>query len=307
MRFFFTFAISLFALGTVAFAGGGHGGETIKGLGLLTLFGRFHPLLVHFPIGLIPLAGFLELFRRRGTKMPVGAIPLLLTLGAVSAVVAMAAGWTLASMEGGDSELIFYHRWAGVTVAFTSVFAAIFSSAVVSSSNGDCSSRSGGGITWLYRLCLYASVLAICIGGHLGAMLTHGDIMKGIFTEVKKESPAHEEEESGHGKGADAKSRTVDFVTQVKPIFADNCYRCHGPNKQKSFLRLDKTSGIFKDNPTEWVIKPGNAKGSPLYKLISAPGDAKDKMPPKGNRLSKKEIATIKKWIDEGANWPDPE
>ena len=97
----------------------------------------------------------------------------------------------------------------------------------------------------------------------------------------------------------------VDFVRAVRPIFENHCYECHGEKKQKSGLRLDiKTAALMGGGNHAPDILPGKAKDSPLIKFITS-ADADEVMPPKGERLSAAEIATLTRWIDEGAHWPD--
>ena len=91
----------------------------------------------------------------------------------------------------------------------------------------------------------------------------------------------------------------VDFAKSVQGIFEARCIDCHGSKKQKGDLRLDK-----KETALAEVIQPGNSGESELAKLISLPADHEDIMPNKGEPLTKDQIATIKQWIDEGANWP---
>src|SRR5262245_10871446 len=82
------------------------------------------------------------------------------------------------------------------------------------------------------------------------------------------------------------------FVRDVRPIFEQRCYASHGPEKQKSELRLDVKSVALHggDNSSPNII-PGRAADSPLIKLVSAP-DPEDLMPPKGDALSAAEIST---------------
>ncbi len=91
----------------------------------------------------------------------------------------------------------------------------------------------------------------------------------------------------------------VDFAKSVQGIFEARCIDCHGSKKQKGDLRLDSQEAALAE-----VIKPGKSGESELYKNISLPADHEDIMPPKGDPLTKEQIATIKQWIDEGANWP---
>ena len=89
----------------------------------------------------------------------------------------------------------------------------------------------------------------------------------------------------------------VDFVREVRPIFEKHCYECHGAEKQKNDFRLDIKAVALKH------VKAGHSAESQLFRFVS--GLEKDKpMPPK-SKLSVGEINTLKRWIDEGASWPD--
>ena len=101
-----------------------------------------------------------------------------------------------------------------------------------------------------------------------------------------------------------ATAASVDFVRDVRPIFEKHCYECHGPDKQKSDYRLDIRSvaltGGAEHAPN---VVAGNSSASPLVQFVSST-DAKTQMPPK-SRLSEAEVDTLKRWVDEGAIWPD--
>ena len=102
-----------------------------------------------------------------------------------------------------------------------------------------------------------------------------------------------------------AAAAPVDFVRDVRPIFDQHCTECHGEKKQKSGLRLDVKAAAFKggdgDGPS---LVAGHAKDSPLIRFVTS-ADPEQRMPPKGDGLSAAEIATLTRWIDEGAPWPD--
>jgi mono/diheme cytochrome c family protein len=107
--------------------------------------------------------------------------------------------------------------------------------------------------------------------------------------------------------GADAPlPAVVDFNRDIRPIFSDNCYACHGPdkNKRKADLRLDTQAGIFSKIETRTTVAPGKVGESELFRRITA-DDPKERMPdPKSNkRLSNREIALVKLWIEQGASW----
>ncbi|MFT5030105.1 MAG: mono/diheme cytochrome c family protein [Candidatus Binatia bacterium] len=96
----------------------------------------------------------------------------------------------------------------------------------------------------------------------------------------------------------------VDYENDIKPIFENRCIDCHGPDKQKSELRVDKRAILLRGgNSGAPSIVPGDARKSHLLDLIRGT-DPDEIMPPKGAPLTDAEIALIEKWIAEGAKWP---
>jgi Planctomycete cytochrome C/Leucine rich repeat len=97
----------------------------------------------------------------------------------------------------------------------------------------------------------------------------------------------------------------VDFAKDVKPILESACIRCHGPEKVKGKLRLDSKEGFLKGSENGPVFIAGKADESKMYKLVNQPKSSEDRMPNEGDPLTKAQIETIQKWINEGAKWPD--
>jgi len=96
----------------------------------------------------------------------------------------------------------------------------------------------------------------------------------------------------------------VDFVREVQPIFKQHCYECHGVKKQKNDYRLDIKATALKGGEDHAPnIIPGRSAESPLFHFVSGT-DEKLTMPPKA-KLSSAEVDVIKRWIDEGAVWPE--
>jgi len=94
----------------------------------------------------------------------------------------------------------------------------------------------------------------------------------------------------------------VDFETQIKPIFDEHCIKCHGPEKQKSDLRLDSRASILKGGDLgEPGAHPGHPEKSTIIEFISLDPDDDEIMPPKGDPLSAEQIELISTWIKEGA------
>ena len=104
----------------------------------------------------------------------------------------------------------------------------------------------------------------------------------------------------GQTPAAGAPVGKVDFATDVLPILRTNCVECHGPLKQRAGMRLDRRSSVMKEF-TRRVV-PGSSANSFLYHRVM--GEYGSQMPPDG-ALKADQIAILKAWIDQGAEWPD--
>jgi cytochrome c553 len=92
------------------------------------------------------------------------------------------------------------------------------------------------------------------------------------------------------------------FETKVRPLLAENCYRCHGPEKQKGSLRLDSLAMILQGGDDGPAIVPGDPAKSLLMKAIGYKDDEL-KMPP-SKKLSNEQIEALTQWVKMGAPWP---
>ena len=100
-------------------------------------------------------------------------------------------------------------------------------------------------------------------------------------------------------------SKQIDFVRDIQPILARNCYECHGEKKQKGELRWDAKEIALKGGKTGPAIVPGQSAESLMIQLVSGlKGDDKV-MPKKGERLTADQIGLLRAWIDRGAAWPE--
>ena len=104
-------------------------------------------------------------------------------------------------------------------------------------------------------------------------------------------------------------ARLIEFNRDIRPILSENCFSCHGPdkNKRKAGLRLDRAeeaTSVLKSG--DQAVVPGDLEHSKLLKLITAPKD-EDRMPPgkTGKRLGKAEVELLRAWIAQGAAWQE--
>jgi len=94
------------------------------------------------------------------------------------------------------------------------------------------------------------------------------------------------------------------FEKKVRPVFAQQCYKCHSntADKLKAGLFMDSREGLLKGGTTGPAIVPGHPEKSLLIEAIKY-GNSDLQMPPK-NQLSAAVIADISRWIQMGAPFP---
>ena len=99
-------------------------------------------------------------------------------------------------------------------------------------------------------------------------------------------------------------SGTIDFVKDIQPILAKNCYSCHGPQRQKAELRWDVKALALRGSEHGPAILPGNSAGSRMIQLV-ARLNPDQVMPEKGDPLTAEQVGLLRAWIDQGAKWPE--
>src|SRR5205085_2112988 len=100
-------------------------------------------------------------------------------------------------------------------------------------------------------------------------------------------------------------ARPIDFVKDVQPLLAKNCYECHGEKKQKGDLRWDMKGTALKGGEHGLAILPGKSTESLMIQLVAGLKGDDMRMPAKGEPLSAEQIGILRAWIDQGAGWPD--
>jgi hypothetical protein len=98
----------------------------------------------------------------------------------------------------------------------------------------------------------------------------------------------------------------IDFRRDIQPIFDASCTKCHGATRQRGQLRLDSRSFALHGSVTGPVISPGDSARSRLVQVVSH-SDPAERMPQPSTAvpLSPEKIQLIRRWIDQGASWPE--
>lgn len=291
----------------------------------VVFLGRLHFPLLHFPIVLVMVALFVEVIMR--ARMSAEArrevVRALTTVAAISAVLTVITGLANAQGEdfsGATADTFTVHRAGGIALAIVAV---IIAAAV----------RTTGALAKATAPLLVVATLGVILVGHEGGELVHG---AGFFTKPLRapavattgkgpralydannkddEDTPRRASDGDEGDGPSTRDRhpegpipeKPDYVTHIAPVFERSCVKCHGAEKRKGGLRLDAKRFALKGGETgPTALVPGDADKSLIYTMSAHAPDHEDVMPSKGKLLSLSEIETIKRWIDQGAAWPD--
>lgn len=98
----------------------------------------------------------------------------------------------------------------------------------------------------------------------------------------------------------------IEFNRDIRPILSDNCFFCHGPdkNKREADLRLDTIEGLHGHDGTAGALVPGKPDDSELFQRVTS-SDEELKMPPteSGKSLSERDLQMLRKWIEQGGQF----
>ena len=273
--------------------------------------GRFHPILLHLPIGALGLLCLLEVIclRAKGETRYGDAALLTLIVGSFGSALAVLAGIML-SREGGYAGGNFsLHQTMGI-IGTAGVLLALVARITAMG-------RGSAELLGAYRALYFLSFAAMGLGAHFGGNLSHGskfltehapEPVKGRMIAVEKwmlsfvEQP---KQDAPDPAPAPAGAEKLVFADLVQPIFAAKCNNCHGEEKQKGELRLDTYEFTMQggENSGDKNIVPGKPEESVSMQFILLPEDDDDHMPPEGkDQLTKEESALIQWWIQQGAS-----
>ena len=274
---------------------------------VVQFLGRLHPLMVHFPIGLLVAAFFMEWMTLGGKRPGLReGIRWMIGIGTGSAVLASLLGWFLLSTGAYSGKTAVWHQWFGIG---TAVLALAVAWLLRRAERTDRSEQPARRTAWThYRIALSVCMIGIGVTGHLGARLTHGaDYLSGAFPWNRPESMAGEllAEFRAVDTGAYSAQQLDRINLEVRALFAHRCYKCHGPEKQEGGLVLDNEAGVRAGGESGPIFVAGNAAESEIMRRLLLPRDDEDAMPRKAEALSRDEIDLIGLWIDLGAPWAE--
>ncbi|MBT5902171.1 MAG: hypothetical protein HOH58_08705 [Opitutaceae bacterium] len=254
---------------------------------LWRFLGRFHPVVLHLPIGMLVLLLVLEFMGLRRPDSKVSElIPLVLGVTIAVTLLAVATGTMLAYGEGADEPLVQDHMRNGIWLAMATVMLGVLRTLP---SRGT------------YYLVLLAAGALMVITSHQGGSITHGrDYLTEYAPEPLRRLLGLEvEEEVTAARVEDL----VVFEHLVQPIMEQNCVSCHNPDKLKGELNLETFSGHLAGGELGPAVVPFDVDASELLFRITLPEDDEEFMPPdEKTPLNEEEISLLAWWIAQGAS-----
>lgn len=264
--------------------------------------GRFHPLLVHLPIGFLIIVGFLELLKINGRlSVSQDILRFILLVSALGASFACVAGYFL-SLEGGyNEEMLEEHKMQGIWLA-------VFCWLAWLAKNTWLNDRVGIN-KLLYAPALILSLIFMGVAGHHGGNLTHGETyltdntpqpFRGWFGMPEKTEK--NTDKTGEKPKIENINEALVYQDIIQPIFEQKCESCHNANKMKGDLRLDEIDLFKKGGKHGSIFVANNVEESEFIKRILLPESDDEHMPPKGKtQIAENELALMKWWVEQGA------
>jgi len=246
-------------------------------LEFLQYLGKFHPVIIHLPIGALYFTFFLSVSEKIFKENFLNPIRIGLGFSFVFAVISCFLGYFLSLSGDYGEDILNIHMWLGIS---TAVF--------------------NGGLLWIHKKEIYKkqfiaffgfTIVLLTITGHYGGSMTHGEgFLK--MPEFKDENIFYEKDSLNL------------YVEVVRPILDNKCVKCHNQSKTKGELLLVSEQDILKGGKSGDILVANNSLKSHLYNNLVLPLEEDLHMPPKGNsQLKNHEIELIKYWIDSGASF----
>jgi uncharacterized membrane protein len=267
----------------------------------------FHAVVLHYPIGFLTIAFFLEIYRtRRPTEEAHRITTWVIAWSLFTGVIAATLGIMRAGSGGYEVKTLDLHRWFGMAVPFLTLLTLWLQI----KSPRLTGLRGGGLVGWTYRGALLVTLAMLVIAGHYGGNLTHGskylvenapEFIRTFLEEAPEEQGTNGSSQAVNGAVEGPGSRL--YLEKIRPVLEAKCIRCHGQEKQKGKYRLDTREDALKPGESEQPgIKPNDPFESQVVRRIFLPSDHDEAMPPSGKEpLTPQEMVDLVQWIQLGA------
>ena len=199
--------------------------------------GRFHPIILHLPIGALMALFFMELINGLRPRLNLeSACNILLWFSVISIIPTLFLGFLLGSTGSYDDELLNSHKWLGWFTALVCVWMVVIREKKSISTPSKVSS--------FYKIFLFVNVVLLTIAGHYGGYLTHGeDYLTKYMPIAMKKIIGLENDNTEYiviNEEVDTNSdEALYYENTIRPIIKTYCFECHNDDKQKGDMRLD--------------------------------------------------------------------
>lgn len=252
--------------------------------------GRFHPLLVHLPIGFLLMAILMEWYQRfRRKKKLSGLISYAWLLSGIGGALAAFCGWWLGETGLYVEGDLFWHRWIGIGI-------------VVLSFVGWWLKKQPENHKRIIHQGLNILMIAlITFEGHLGGNLTHGEeYLFEYAPEPIRNLMLGEKEEMVDLSKSDS---VMVYNDLVKPILEQKCFACHDNNVQRGGLNMANVDSLQIGGDGGPAFLASNVIESELFRRVTLPQKNIKFMPPVGDPLTYDEIKIVEWWIEQGSSF----
>ena len=259
---------------------------------LITFLGRFHPLIVHLPIGFLLMAGLLQLFSIKKKKLNLNpAIAFTLLWGTIASIGAVVIGWLLSLQGGYDADTLFWHKWLGILVTVLSLFGWLLKTNRVKLQK------------MAFSWTLVLIIILVSVSGHLGGSLTHGESYLTHYAPhfIKTIAGTKSQDKKLNLKDIPEDSITV-YPHIIQPILDNKCVSCHNLNKKAGGLLLTTHKELLAGGDNGPIINTKSPLESDLLNRVTLPKGHKKFMPPRGASLTFGEIQILEWWMKTGAD-----
>jgi uncharacterized membrane protein len=247
--------------------------------------GRFHPLVVHLPIGLILLVPLLEIAARYRPALHEAAM-FVLSLSVLSCLIALVLGYLLAYGSGDAGAGVERHMWGGIALTIGILGCVLLRGA-------------SGGSRGFYPYALACVLGLLAWTAHQGGSLTHGDKYLTEYMPAPLKRLTH----MGTVQAKAFEYPDSFYARHIYPILDSNCVVCHGEQKVKGHLRLDSYDHLMRGGSDGAVVIPGKPERSILLQRLMLPPTDKKFMPSDDRpALKPEEVAWIRAWVQQGAS-----
>ncbi|MBJ6366512.1 DUF1592 domain-containing protein [Snuella sedimenti] len=200
--------------------------------------GRFHPLILHIPIGTLIVLFLMETISMLRPKLNLDtACDILLWFTALSIIPTVIIGFLLAYSGNYNDDALEKHQWFGWFTALVCVWLLVL--------RHKRSSVQKDQVSKVYRVVLLVNVVLLSLAGHYGGSLTHGAnyltkyMPSGLKTVLGVAPENYGVYMALNNPGDSTSVQAVHYQTKVRPVMEKYCFECHGEDKQKGGVRLD--------------------------------------------------------------------